>query len=171
MHQFNFLDNVFLKIMNKIGSSQCFMSPSYLGFISGSKHNKTFKQIDDKLINKPATIKKRIYDGFAKLNGTTKYVSFFVFCQHNPTGTARDNQLNLHVCVYTIRSANNVRDAEYFDPSAEVFGHAIPKFLRDMRDPKVELLTRTYGAASRLDDCLFQCMKHVIELHTDCISF
>lgn len=74
------------------------------------------------------------------------------------------------MCIYTVRSLNGENESIYYDPSPECYGHHIPKCIRDLGKPKIRR-TRAYGTASMFEDCMYQCFKYMIALHTNEIQF
>lgn len=153
------------------------MSPNYIGSVFGRNTSKTLKAVKVTTTRNPDTITKLISQGLkaSKKTATTddsaNFVSFFVFSQHGVTVAPTEKHMDMHVCVYTVRYWNNMKDCIYYDPSPECHRHNIPSCVRDLRYPVVRSSTRSYGAASMVEDCMYQCFKYVIGLHSGEIQF
>ncbi len=170
--QFNFLENVFVPIVNNVDSA-FHLSATCIGSLSGNNRSKIFKEIAKKAIKTQSTITKSIYNGLAKVNNRkddTKYVSFFVFTHHGSKSKSTDRIMDFHSCVYTMRCTNGVKDVVYFDPSIQQKQHPVPQFLKELRSPK-HTLRRAHGSAFQRDDCFFQCMRYITALHAGQLQF
>lgn len=150
------------------------MQKKYLGSLFGTLQNVEFKNFKVQTCNKAATLKTYICQGLkeaAAIQKGPRYVSFFVVTKHGIAQTSTENHLNFHMCVYTVRSYEGKKNCIYYDPSAECFKHHIPQVIRDLPSPKMTTTTRIYGEQSQSEDCVYQCMKYVIALHTGQTEF
>lgn len=146
----------------------------YLGTIFGKNRSKTLQALKVTTIDKHESISRYISAGLEAARTTDdsiQYVSFFVFTKHGSKETAHEKHMDMHVCVYTIRSSKEGKDCAYFDPAPNSHGHNIPVCVRHLRKPVVRSSTRLYGTALQQEDCMYQCFKYVIGLHTGHIDF
>lgn len=172
-NQFRFINNVFMPIVDGINkTSSFFMSRKFLGSLFGSNSSLELAAIAVKTFNNGETIERYIREGLKQSNrhgDDSEFVSFFVFVKHGTYGTKDEKQMDMHVCIFTVRrmkGLKGVKDYVYHDPSPESHKHIIPQYIARLQRPIFKTRTRTFGTPSHLDDCMYQCFKYVIELHS-----
>lgn len=168
-YQFDFIRAVFLPLVNSIGLPNFHMSEHFLGSLFGNRRDKRFKNVNTTTIYDKDSIGRYIRDGLkvAESSGeTSEVVSFFVFAKHGSSDSGDEKHLDMHVCVYTVKRQDGKKDCVYYDPSPECKKHSVPTCVRDFRESMIRSSTRSFGKESQLEDCMFQCFKYVIQLHT-----
>lgn len=104
-------------------------------------------------------------------DGEAVHASFFVLIRHGKDVKASDKRLNFHMCLYTVRYCNKRYDSVLYDPAPEFYGNAVPSKIRDFKKIEMRSSTLLHGANSYKEDCVYQCMKYAIELHSGKMAF
>lgn len=171
-YQCDFFTKIFFPLVAQIKQPNFYLSSQYLNSAFGKL--RAYKEFEQQNIKSHETLKRKIYDGLRKADtahDVPSYVSFVVMAKHGSTETKSDKHLDMHMCVYTVRSVDGRKDCIYFDPVAEAYKHHIPELIRDLPSPLMETATRSYGTASQRNDCVYQSMKYIIGLHTGELNF
>ncbi|XP_037042138.1 uncharacterized protein LOC119078648 [Bradysia coprophila] len=75
------------------------------------------------------------------------------------------------MCAYIIRSHGGRKDAIYFDPASECYGHEAPATLQNLRKPAVETFSFKFGVSSGKNDCFYKVMEYFLKLASGEESF
>lgn len=172
-------------MINALDSS-VYLSNHYVGQIFGNLHKgiclilhtkicnrffytvTEFQELAKSGVRNPNTLKTFIDSGLS-LNlkiSSPRYVSFFVPRKFDTDEKKNTAKLNLHMCVFTVRSYEGVKDgiktfpcftvfttfhnfiAIYYDPSPKCFSRGLPCELSELTKPALKSFTKTYGVAS-----------------------
>lgn len=174
-HQIDFIAKVFHPLIKDLQRPQYRLSDKYLGSFYGGLQDKNLKESVKGLIsNQPNMVRKWIYAGLQQTSTeeeTPAFTSFLVAIKRHGKQKATDKNLDMHMCVYTVRKDGKHKDSIYFDPAPPCHGRSVPDFLCNLRQPKLRSATVKYGEDTQASDCLYQCFKYLIALFTGEIGF
>lgn len=172
-NQLHFTENIFHPIIKDLNSSQYHVAEKYLGNFFGQLSDVKLNGLVKGLATRtPNVVRKEIYNGLkaAKASSTnpesSQFVSFLVATKRQGSQKATDMNLDMHMCVYTVRKDGDVKNSIFFDPAPPCHQRSVSNYLLKLRQPELRSATLTHGPDSQANDCLYQCFKYLIGIQT-----